>query len=150
MKLTLEQATISDLPALVDLTLKEALEAENRELNRSVVEEGVRAALENPKLAKYWVLKAADDESIASISVVREWSDWNAGFYWWIQSLFIQKDYRGQGLLQQLFSRVQLEARKADAVELRLYVHRKNLPACRAYEREGFVESPYQVFARKL
>jgi len=150
MELSIRQATIADLPTLVDFTLKEALEAENRELNRSVVEKGVRASLENPELAKYWVLATEDCQSLASISVVREWSDWNAGFYWWIQGLFIRKDYRGQGLLQQLFSRVQLEARKAGAVELRLYVHRANRPACRAYEREGFRSSPYQIFVREL
>jgi GNAT superfamily N-acetyltransferase len=150
MQYNIEPATIADLPTLIELTLQEALEAENRDLSRSVVEKGIRAGLENRELAKYWVLKTEDHTPIASISIVREWSDWNAGFYWWIQSLFIQKNYRGQGLLQMLFAHVQEEASKAGAVELRLYVHRENRRACRAYEREGFSSSPYQIFVREL
>lgn len=146
----IEPATIADLPALAEFTVREALEAENRELSRPVVEKGIRAGLENRELARYWVLKTQDLTPIASISVVREWSDWNAGFYWWIQSLFIQHEYRGQGLLQALFTHVQNEARRTGAVELRLYAHRENRRACRAYEREGFRSSPYQIFVREL
>lgn len=150
MEFTIKKATAADHSTLVDFTLAEAFEAENRELDRTIVEEGVGAALRNPDLARYWILRTDEDVPIADISVVREWSDWNAGFYWWIQSLYIQKAYRGQGLLQALFSHVETEALKAGAVELRLYFHQENQRARRAYAREGFLPSPYKIYVREL
>lgn len=29
--------------------------------------------------------------------VTKEWSDWNNCSYWWIQSVYVKPEYRGQG-----------------------------------------------------
>lgn len=135
---------------LVSFTLAEAQEAEGIEGSTETIREGVRAGLEDPAMAMYWVLESPDFGVVGSISTVREWSDWNAGYYWWIQSLYIKPEFRGRGLLKPLIEAVREEAKQQGALELRLYAHRSNERALSAYRREGFRGMPYQVMNLEL
>jgi GNAT superfamily N-acetyltransferase len=147
---TVRSAGIDDLDTLVSFTLAEALEAEGSNKSSERVHEGIKTALADPAIASYWVLENSDGELIGSVSVVKEWSDWHAGFYWWIQSMFIQPEYRGQQLMSLLLDKVRQEAEDEDALEVRLYVHNDNFRAIRAYEREGFSISPYKIMVMPL
>ena len=82
--------------------------------------------------------------------MTREWSNWNAGYYWWVQSMFIEPRYRGRRLARALLDAIAAEARSAGAVELRLYVHKANASAVRAYEGTGFADAPYQIMSKQL
>ncbi len=150
MPATVREARLDDLETLVAFTLAEAVDAENRRLDAETVRRGVAAALTDPDIAMYWVLENADGSAVGSISVVREWSNWQAGYYWWIQSLYIRPEARGQGLMRDLVRAVAAEARRQGALDLRLYAHRDNARARRAYEREGFEEAPYVIMAMRL
>ena len=143
-------AGIDDLNTLVTFTLAEALEAEGSNKSSARVHEGIKTALADPAIASYWVLENPDGDLIGSVSVVKEWSDWHAGFYWWIQSMFIQPEYRGQQLMRRLLDKVRREAEDEDALEVRLYVHNDNIRATKAYEREGFSISPYKIMVMPL
>jgi len=140
---------MDDLSILVAFTSQEAEEAEGatRELKR--LEKGVKAALEDPSIAMYWILTDETGEPIGSISALKEWSDWNAGYYWWIQSIYIVPEQRGRGHISKLTSAVVKEMESQNGLELRLYVHCKNTRAIRAYEKIGFEKSPYEIMARK-
>ena len=142
-------AEARDLDTLVGFIVEEAREAEGIQQDREVIQRGVRRGLEDPETARYWVIEDAG-EIVGSVSVVREWSDWHAGHYWWIQSMFVRPAYRGRGLMAQLLDAVEAEARARGAVELRLYVHHGNASAIRAYERDGFSRTPYLVMRREL
>lgn len=150
MALHIRQATLDDLAILVSFTLAEAREAEGIERSAERVTEGVLVGLEDPAVAMYWVMENPDASLVGSISVVREWSDWNGAYYWWIQSLYIKPEFRGQGLLEPLIEVVREEAKRQGALELRLYAHRSNGRALSAYRREGFRELPYQVMSLEL
>jgi GNAT superfamily N-acetyltransferase len=139
------EASVDDLEPLVSLTMAEAAEAEGRELSPKVLRIGIKTGIENPEVARYWILEHYQAGVIGSISIVKEWSDWRAGYYWWIQSLFIAPEFRGQGFLSHLLAAVKEKARLENAVELRLYVHQDNERAIRAYHRAGFLETPYRV-----
>ena len=145
MTFKVREANLADLESLVSFIMAEAAEAEGRQLSPGAVRAGVRAGLENPDVARYWVLENDQAGVIASISIVREWSDWHASDYWWIQSLFIKPDYRGQGFLRHLLKVVRMKARLEDVVELKLYVHQDNRRAIAAYEKAGFLESPHKI-----
>ena len=101
-------------------------------------------ALDDNNYATYWVLENGG-VVVGNVSVVKEWSDWNAGYYWWIQSMFIEPAHRGKGLVRLLLETVQREAAKANALELRLYVHKDNSAAISAYLKNGFCPSDYQI-----
>ena len=147
MMFSVSPATFNDLATLTSFIIAEANEAEGSHKSLEIVEKGVRAGLENPAIARYWVLETNQVQTVGSLSVVKEWSDWHAGYYWWIQSMFIHPDYRSQGLMNLLLNAVREAARDEDALAIRLYVHKNNTRAIKAYRREGFADTPYQIMA---
>lgn len=139
------RATREDLPQLVAFTTAEAQEAEGRIEVLESVEEGIRMALQDDSIAMYWMLVDELDVPIGSVSALREWSDWNAGFYWWIQSMYITPNQRGRGYMSLLLKAVVDEMIRHKGLELRLYVHKDNRRAIRAYEKASFERSPYEI-----
>jgi GNAT superfamily N-acetyltransferase len=139
------RALLSDLEVLVSFAVQEAKEAEGIELSPENVRRGILAALENDSLGRFWVLTRANEEAVGNVSVIREWSNWNGGYYWWIQSLFILPEFRGARLMQNLIDAVKDAAHRGGAIDLRLYVHGKNERAIKAYHKSGFSESVYRI-----
>ncbi|MFX1466106.1 MAG: GNAT family N-acetyltransferase [Promethearchaeota archaeon] len=144
---SVRQAKLSDHEKLISFSVLEAKEAEGIDLSPGNVRHGILAALKNDALGKYWVLTKENEEVIGNISVIREWSNWNGGYYWWIQSLFIQPEFRGTGLMQKLIDTVKEEAQRGKGLDLRLYVHSTNTRAIKAYRKSGFSESDYRIMA---
>ena len=147
---TIRQAEIGDLETIVGFTILEAGEAEGLGVDADGIRRGVAAGLEDPSVAAYWVAESSDGEIVASTSTVREWSNFNGGYYWWVQSMFIVPEHRGRGLVDLLLDTVAEEAHAAGAVDLRLYAHGSNRRAIEAYRRCGFDESPYVIMRRRL
>ncbi len=143
------RAHADDLDTLVTFTISEAHEAEGIRQPARTIKEGIRTGIENPSIAMYWVLESEETGVVGSVSIVREWSDWNAAYYWWIQSMFILEKYRGQNLMRLLVDAVREQARKENVREVRLYVHQKNVRAIRAYRRDGFSDAPYQIMTMR-
>jgi len=143
-------AEISDFDHLLEFIQQEAMEAEGRDVDRSILARGISAALDDSSIAAYWIL--ADDEDVprGTVSVVKEWSDWTASYYWWIQSAFIDPEYRGRGCLALLLDTVKKAARKQGCREMRLYVHDTNRAAIRAYEKAQFTRLAYTIMACRL
>nr|WP_319522702.1 GNAT family N-acetyltransferase [uncultured Desulfosarcina sp.] len=137
----IRKAELRDLPYLVDFTSEEAREAESTIKRPDTLRLGIEAALHDNSIALYWVMFDEQDHPIGSVSSVKEWSDWNAGYYWWIQSMYLKPDYRGKGLMAQLINAVNLEMIAQGGLELRLYVHSDNTIAKKAYEKAGFTYS---------
>ena len=88
--------------------------------------------------------------SLAAPSVITEWSNFLGGDYWWIQSLYILPEHRGQGLVDQLLAHLSAQAMAAGALDLRLYGYDTNERALRAYQRCGFGRTPYVVLTKPL
>src|SRR5688572_29382630 len=103
---TIREAVSADISTLIAFTLQEAFEAEGVERDRAAVARGVQGGFRDPPLATYWVAEAPGGAVVASTSVVTEWSDFQGGHYWWIQSLFIVPEHRGQGLVELLIDHV--------------------------------------------
>jgi GNAT superfamily N-acetyltransferase len=150
MDVRVRRATLVDLESLIGFAAEEAREAEGIEKAPATLRAGIAAALENEELALYWVLADEHDQAVGAISALKEWSNWNAGFYWWVQSLFIAPGYRGRGLLRLLIDAVRDEARRQNGLDLRLYVHEGNERARAAYRQVGFAEMHYRIMSRAL
>jgi len=147
---TIRLATVDDLETLVEFTIAEAAEAEGRGLDRDLVRRAVVATFEEPFLARYWIAVDGQGRSVACISSGLEWSDFCAGWYWWVRSIFVDPALRGTGLAAELLDHLSAEAREAGAVDLRLYVHAGNVRARRAYLNCGFAPAPYEIMTRQL
>ena len=150
MDLTIRRAQLKDLDKLTLFVQKEAKESEGLDIDPETLRKGVEKALKDENIALYWVLVDKNDEPVGNISALREWSNFHAGFYWWIQSLYFVPEYRGKGYLSLLFDAVNTEIQKQGGIELRLMVHEKNKRAIKAYTKGGFTELPYKIMSKKL
>jgi GNAT superfamily N-acetyltransferase len=75
-----------------------------------------------------------------------EWSDWRNGCFWWIQSVYVTRSARGQGVFRRLFEQIRTLARAEPGVcGLRLYVERDNSRAQKTYRQCGLMDPGYFV-----
>ena len=79
--------------------------------------------------------------------ITTEWSDWRNGYFWWIQSVYVDAEYRRRGVYRALDSHVHAEARRrGDVCGLRLYVERNNHVAQQVYSSLDMHRSHYDLF----
>ncbi len=150
MKFKVRNANLDNLDKLVEFVVAEANEAEGIVKSPDIVLNGIKFGLESPDIARYWIIENENENPVGSVSVVKEWSDWNCAFYWWIQSMFILSAYRGMGLMETILKEVQSAAKNESAIELRLYVHKENTRAIRAYQKAGFRNADYTMMIGAL
>lgn len=143
------EAELKDLPKIVEFTATEAIEAEGLIKIPATLEKGIKTALQDSSISKYWVLVDDEDHPLGCVSVIKEWSNWNAGFYWWVQSMFIIPEHRGKDYMSLLLNKVKEQMIVENGLELRLYVHGGNKSAIKAYEKSGFQHSKYKVMTYK-
>jgi GNAT superfamily N-acetyltransferase len=142
---TLRTAEPDDVDRIVLFNQALARESEGRELDRGTLRKGVEALLGDPVRGTYW-LAEKDGEVVAQLLVTTEWSDWRNAEIWWIQSVYVSKRHRREGIYRALHDRVRTEAVRSGAAGLRLYVDRDNRPARRTYEELGMRRSHYVMF----
>jgi GNAT superfamily N-acetyltransferase len=150
MAFDIRRARSADLESLVSFAVAEAKEAEGITKDSERVRQGITTALHDESVAMYWVLEQNNTGVIGGVSIVKEWSDWNSGYYWWIQNMYILPEFRGKGLMERLIQALKDTARNEDALELRLYVHKNNAQAISAYQKVGFFDSDYRIMTMNL
>ena len=142
----IRRALSQDIAELADFNIKMAYETEGVELIPEVITAGVTTMIDNPQMGFYLVVEL-DNGIQASLMVTTEWSDWRNGTFWWIQSVYVQPQYRRQGLYRELYLRVKELAEQEPAVcGFRLYVERDNIAAQKTYESLGMRETEYKIF----
>lgn len=150
MAVTVRVARPGDEAALVRSTMGNAWETEGLKLDETLVRRATTKLLADPSKGLALVAEEGG-KVVASLYVTFEWSDWHDAWYWWIQSLYVVPEQRGQGIYTTLYKAVQDEARKrGDVRSIRLYVERHNEVGLRAYRGHGMTETPYLVFEQTL
>ncbi|HVX63371.1 MAG TPA: GNAT family N-acetyltransferase [Pirellulales bacterium] len=145
-KVKIRPAEAADVPTIVEFNRRLALESEAKQLDASVLTKGVQIALERPELCRYF-LAETNGQVIGQTMLTYEWSDWRAGVFWWIQSVYVQAEYRGRGVFRALFEHVAELAKAApDVCGLRLYVEQHNAAAVTTYQRLGMVASGHLLY----
>ena len=143
-------ATVEDTDTIARFNQAMALETENRQLAEEVITAGVRTLLKNPRDG-FYVVAEMDGVIAASLMVTTEWSDWRNGFFWWIQSVYVKKEYRRQGLYSEMYRFVKSEAGKRSAVcGFRLYVEKDNIRAQKTYEALGMERAHYIMYEETI
>lgn len=139
-----------DSEALVEFNQAMALETEGKHLDNEVLKTGVEAVFADPQKGFYVV--AEDAGRIAGgLMITFEWSDWRNKWFWWIQSVYILPDYRGNSLYRQMYEFAKRKAAdKGDVCGFRLYVEKENTIAKRVYEKVGMESSNYLMFEQKI
>ena len=139
-------AAPADAAAIIDFQLAMARETEDLDLDRDILTRGVHALFADPGLGRYYVAEA-NGQVIASLMITYEWSDWRNGMVWWIQSVYVDPDWRRRGVYAGLYTHVRAMVEELPAVRgIRLYVDRRNTSAQHVYARLGMNGEHYQVF----
>jgi GNAT superfamily N-acetyltransferase len=134
-----------DWPTIVNFNCRLAEETEGLHLDPVMLERGVRAALNDPGKARYYVADAGN-QLLGQLMHTWEWSDWRNGQFWWLQSVYVRPEARRQGVFRRLFEHVHDLARNSpDVVGIRLYVEHGNQPAHDVYRRLGLKPGGYEV-----
>ena len=136
---------ITDLETIIANNVEMTLETENKKLSQSTIRNGVEEVLNHSDQGWYY-LSEIDGKNAGQLRITREWSDWRNGYFWWIQSVFVQKDYRQKAVYSFLHKHVLERAKKIGAVGLRLYVDNQNKNIRKIYEHLGMKNSNYLFY----
>jgi ribosomal protein S18 acetylase RimI-like enzyme len=146
--LSIRRAALADAPVIMEFNRLLALETEGKTLDSVILLKGVEAVLADATKGVYYL---AEDgaQVLGQIGTTSEWSDWRNGWFWWIQSVYVRKEARRQGIFRALYDHV-YQAACADpgVVGLRLYVEKENHVAKRTYLQLGMEEEGYIVLHR--
>lgn len=147
----IRRATVADVEHISVFNASLARETEARILDPKILQAGVMAILQDPYKGWYAVAEHGSDSALSKvvgqILVTFEWSDWRNGNFWWLQSLYVDQEYRQQGVFHQLYDYVygQAQSKSENVCGFRLYVEQENHQAHQVYAHIGFQKTPYQL-----
>ena len=141
----IRKARPADAEAIAAHNIALARETENMSITRETALRGVRAILDDRRRG-FYLVAVHEQHVVGQLMVTYEWSDWRARSIWWLQSVYVTSARRQQGIFSRLLDRLREMADAHDVCELRLYVHRDNEEACRAYQSRGFTSLPYLMY----
>jgi GNAT superfamily N-acetyltransferase len=142
----IREAKFQDAKAIADFQVAMAMETENMTLDDETISKGVEAVFNDTSKGKY-ILVEHNNETVASMLLTPEWSDWRNGYFLWIQSVYVQPDFRKKGVFRKMYEfSKEMILSQPEYIGLRLYVVKTNLPALEVYRVVGMKETDYRMF----
>lgn len=146
LELSFRRGETRDAGAIADFNAAMAFETEGKELIPEVIGAGVARLIETPSLGFYVVAEHRGDV-VACLMITNEWSDWRNGLFWWIQSVYVKKEFRRQGVYRRMYEHVRALAQgDASVCGFRLYVEKENETAHATYSSLGMKETGYLIY----
>ena len=143
-------AEVGDVGSLVEFNQAMARETEGKHLDPDTLRSGVEAVFGDEKKG-FYVVTETGGRIVGGLMVTYEWSDWRNAWFWWIQSVYILPEARGQRIYSRMYDFVKIRAAEADNVcGFRLYVETENLNAQKVYAAVGMQASRYAMFEELL
>ena len=149
MELIITKGQTEDIEVIAQFQVDMAMESEGTLLDIETVTKGVTAAINDGNKGCYYIARV-DGETVGSLMLTREWSDWNNGWYWWIQSVYVAPEYRRQGIYKSMYQAVCEDARQQNVAQVRLYVDKTNIRGQKVYASLGMQESHYLIYEKTL
>jgi GNAT superfamily N-acetyltransferase len=144
MDIMVRNAEETDWATIAEFNRALAAETEDKALDWDTVASGVRKVLADQDKGRYFIAEAAG-RIVGMTMITYEWSDWRDGWIWWIQSVYVHPEYRGQGIFGRIYRHIEACAAEAAVRAVRLYVLEGNTRARDIYARLGMHESGYTV-----
>jgi GNAT superfamily N-acetyltransferase len=145
----IRHAMTNDAPSIIENNILLAKESEDEKLNHLIAKKGVYALFSTPEKGFYLVAEE-NDTIIGQLMITFEWSDWRNKDIWWIQSVYVHKKYRNNGVFTSLYNEIQNQARKQNISLLRLYVHKDNIVAQQVYEKLKMAKGTYVFYEKSV
>ncbi len=144
-EIRVREAGIDDVESIVRFNVAMAEETEGKKLPPHKIEPGVRAVF-GGRCQAFYLVAAAGEKVVGALMVTEEWSDWRNSFFWWIQSVYVEHDFRCQGIYRLLHEAVRQRARSSGACGCRLYVEKENRTARSVYSSLGMDVTNYRMY----
>ena len=142
----IRKAKIEDLETVVKFNYNLAKETEDKELDLEILTKGVRAILNDSTKGQYHVY-VIDNKVVGQIMYTYEWSDWRNGMFLWVQSVYVDSEYRRKGIFKELYNHVKKICDDDDGTTgVRLYVEKENFNAKATYKSLGMQECNYHMY----
>ena len=145
----IRHAVSTDIETIARHNALMALETEYKTLDMPTVITAVKAALDDPSKGFYLVAET-EGQTAGNLMVTYEWSDWRNCNMWWIQSVYVNENFRRKGVYRALYEETRRRAKEAGAKIIRLYVEKQNTIAQKTYESLGMQESGYLLYETEV
>ncbi len=146
MSIIIRRAIEDDISAIILFNKEMALETENLSLDSSILKKGVRSIFNNPQNG-FYIVAEINGSVRGCLMITYEWSDWRNGLFWWIQSVYVQKGFRQQGMFKLMYTFIKtLVDKNNEIVGIRLYVDKNNKQAQDVYSKLGMEKLTYELF----
>ena len=97
-------ANTEDAKNLIEFNQAMALETEGRKLVAEKITSGVNAVFADDRKGFYVVAETESGEIAGGLMITFEWSDWRSAWFWWIQSVYVLPNFRGQHVYSKLYN----------------------------------------------
>jgi GNAT superfamily N-acetyltransferase len=143
---SIRKATVADAATIAQFNQQMAWETEHKELIPELILAGVTSLLTNPSYGFYLVAEI-EGRVVASLMITTEWSDWRNGVFWWIQSVYVNAEFRRRGIYRQMYQAVKdLALEVGNVCGYRLYVEKDNRTAQSTYDELGMKITDYLIY----
>jgi ribosomal protein S18 acetylase RimI-like enzyme len=144
--ITVRKANSSEASDIAEFNIAMAWETEEKKLSKETIYSGVKSLMDKPEYG-FYIVAESDGETVASLMITKEWSDWRNGVFWWIQSVYVKPDFRRQGIYRKMYQTVlKMAENQPDVCGCRLYVEKENITAQKTYEALGMSETHYKMY----
>ena len=144
--INLRMATVRDIDNITLFNTEMAFETESIYLDQADLRHGIAAVLSDSNLG-FYLISELEGVMIGQILITKEWSDWRNGWFWWIQSVFVEPNHRSMGVYSAMYKKIaDMADREGNVCGLRLYVDRDNLSAKQVYSHLGMSQSHYDLY----
>lgn len=144
--MNIRKALNKDIDVIARYNYNLAYETENKILDMNILTRGVEAIIKDENKGIYHVCEI-NGEVVGQIMYTFEWSDWRNGTFLWIQSVYVDKNYRGKGVFKTLYNHIKNICDKDKNIcGIRLYVERENYVAQKTYKSLGMEECNYYMY----
>ncbi|OJJ14448.1 GNAT family N-acetyltransferase [marine bacterium AO1-C] len=125
-----------DMDALIQLCAEHAA-YEKADYDPYGKKEALSMRLFSPPPPLYCLVVEQHEEIIGYATYMKQFSTWDAGYYLYLDCLYLNEKSRGQGLGEQLMQRIKEEAQKLGLSEIQWQTPDFNEGAIRFYHRLG-------------
>ena len=144
--MNIRKALNKDIDIIAIYNYNLAYETENKILDMNILTKGVEAIIKDENKGIYHVCEI-NGEVVGQIMYTFEWSDWRNGTFLWIQSVYVNKEFRGMGVFKALYKFIRDIADNDNNIcGIRLYVEKENTIAKKTYKNIGMKECNYYIY----
>lgn len=144
--MNIRKALNKDIDVIARYNYNLAYETENKILDMNILTRGVEAIIKDENKGIYHVCEI-NGEVVGQIMYTFEWSDWRNGTFLWIQSAYVNKEFRGMGVFKALYKFIRDIADNDNNIcGVRLYVEKENTIAKKTYKNIGMKECNYYIY----